>query len=332
MSKYIHDKPETDEKRNRALKDAFDMAQLNPGQTILNMEILMELGDKRVEYHDKIADGLGTNFNQMTKIKNVNSNLAELRMLLSHGQQNVKFKVDEHQPGWPSENYLLYDMAESHPIISPTGSLSRVKDVSEKFAAGEHIRVVVNGGLPFDYAIMIATKYGLLIAPGGLLAQRTMAIQANNNYKVDIAALNIRVDPFLTMIQKLIMDSAIGMTKEEMHAMAILWGIKFISIGDPSTFNIELKDSETMAALVGGVCSIGKSDVVPPNGPVMAHGAKGTTNPLGMCIIMTQRFGGIEIVIDMPGYDQKIVQMTTLEASTHTVSIPLHKTPPVVLV
>ena len=332
MAIYRHNRPDTDVSRNSALSEADDKATLSPLQEVLNAATRVDLGTNRIAYNNLVIAKTGTEFNQSSGIFNANEAIDSLRMACSQCQQVVKFKVDKKKPGWVNATLGLYDMNTGHPLVSPTTSLAKLKIVAQAIIAGEHIRVVDNGGVPLDFAVDVATEYDALTAPGGLLDIRSLAIEANNTNIDSMGALNILMDPFITRIQDLIMASGGGKTKAEIHAIGIAWGLRYIHIGDPSTFNILLKDDMSLAMIEGGVCHIGKSDPIIVGDPVMAHGAKGTTNSFGTTIIMTLRFGAIEIIIDMPGYVQKIVQMTTLEASIHSLTILLTKLPTVTLV
>jgi hypothetical protein len=333
MSTFTHDRPETDVHRNSGLSAADDFATNNPLQAVLNATIRAQLGIHRGAYNALVISKTGTEFNQSQGIANANVGLASLRMACSHCQQVVKFKVDEGATGWTPSTLSLYDMNPGHPLVSSTTSLDKLKTVAKAIKDGEYIRVVTNGGVPLDFAVNVVTLYDALIVPlTGLLALRSASIVANNANIVSMRTLNDTVDPFITLFQDLVLASGGGLTKAEVHAIGIAWGLRFIHIGNPSTFNIELQDDVTFAKLAGGECAIGKGDPLLPTDPILAHGAKGTTNEFGTTVIMTKRFGAIEIIVDMPGYNLKVVPMTTLEASTHTVVIALTKTPPITLI
>jgi hypothetical protein len=324
-------RPATLDNRTRALIDATYKISISPGQIIFDTDQVTEMIAKKNGYVILKNNLTGAVFTEAGAIRNVNTLMVQLRRGCSQCQQVVKFMVEAEVTGWTVETYALYDMAMERPVISNTGSLAKLRTVCEAIILGESIRVAA-GGTPLNFAVWVAGWYASLIGTSGALAARGLAIEATGAARSAIAVSDLTMDPFITWFQDLVLASGGGQTKAQIKAIGIAYGLKYISIGDPSTFIIEFKDDTTNVALPGPVASIGIPSPVPETGPVLAHGAKGTANIFAVATIKTLRYGALEIVINMPLYDQKIVPFTSLNGSTNTMTILLHKTPTVVMV
>jgi hypothetical protein len=308
MGNFVIRRPRTDRHKDIMIAAINNMI-LHPitGDIVLSTGTLVKVATINPAFHNSRMEWLSTGGIQSESVLNAKTNFDFLNLVERNCLRN--FKGDVKEGIYVKSDFTFYGMNPSRPLLPSVDTEAKAILVANTVIDGEAARVA--GGRP-AYT-RVARVVAALSPLNASIIIRNEDVSAHSNANIAMRELADLAGPILLTVANEVEGGYDTLTPAQKRLKGGNWGLVWILVGTPSTFNIQYVDDVTGLPLAGVF------------GEIDETGASDTGNGNGDATITTEAYGALIINSSRIDYTEKTTPITILEGSKNTIIIRMVK-------